>query len=216
MVVHVWRRTMEADAGDVVVATDAAEIAEAIQRVGGKAIMTSPDHPSGSDRVFEAANLADPEGKIGVIVNMQGDQPVFEPSALRDCLAPLDDRAVDIATVAAPLLEPSGVIEPSVVKLVATPAGAPDILRALYFTRAPAPFGPGPLYQHIGIYAYRREALARFVALPPSPLERREKLEQLRALEAGMRIGVKLVGSVPMSVDTPDDLERVRAHLAAA
>lgn len=215
MVVHVWRRTVEADAGDVVVATDAPEIAEVIQRAGGKAVMTSPAHPSGSDRVFEAANIVDPEGRIEIVVNVQGDQPVLEPSLIRDTIAPLADPAADIATVAAVLTDPATVIEPSVVKLIGTPAGNGDVLRALYFTRAPAPYGPGPLYQHIGLYAYRRAALARFVALPPSPLEKREKLEQLRALEAGMRIDVKLVGSVPMSVDTPDDLEKVRAHLAA-
>jgi 3-deoxy-manno-octulosonate cytidylyltransferase (CMP-KDO synthetase) len=215
MVVHVWRRTVEADAGDVVVATDAPEIAEVIERAGGKAVMTSPAHPSGSDRVFEAANIVDPEGRIEIVVNVQGDQPVLEPSLIRDTIAPLADPAADIATVAAVLTDPATVIEPSVVKLIGTPAGNGDVLRALYFTRAPAPYGPGPLYQHIGLYAYRRAALARFVALPPSPLEKREKLEQLRALEAGMRIDVKLVGSVPMSVDTPDDLEKVRAHLAA-
>jgi 3-deoxy-manno-octulosonate cytidylyltransferase (CMP-KDO synthetase) len=215
MVVHVWRRTVEADAGDVVVATDAPEIAEVIERAGGKAVMTSPAHPSGSDRVFEAANIVDPEGRIEIVVNVQGDQPVLEPSLIRDTIAPLADPAADIATVAAVLTDPATVIEPSVVKLIGTPAGNGDVLRALYFTRAPAPYGPGPLYQHIGLYAYRRAALARFVALPPSPLEKREKLEQLRALEAGMWIDVKLVGSVPMSVDTPDDLEKVRAHLAA-
>jgi 3-deoxy-manno-octulosonate cytidylyltransferase (CMP-KDO synthetase) len=215
MVVHVWRRTVEADAGDVVVATDAPEIAEVIERAGGKAVMTSPAHPSGSDRVFEAANIVDPEGRIEIVVNVQGDQPVLEPSLIRDTIAPLADPAADIATVAAVLTDPATVIEPSVVKLIGTPAGNGDVLRALYFTRAPAPYGPGPLYQHIGLYAYRRVALARFVALPPSPLEKREKLEQLRALEAGMWIDVKLVGSVPMSVDTPDDLEKVRAHLAA-
>ncbi len=215
MVVHCWRRTMEADAGDVVVATDSAEIAEAVEKAGGKTIMTRTDHPSGSDRVFEAAGLIDPNGRIEIIVNVQGDQPVLEPSLIRDCIAPLDDPAVDIATVAALLTDPSTVIEPSVVKLIGTPSGSAEILRALYFTRAPGPFGPGPLYQHIGLYAYRRAALARFVALPPSPLELREKLEQLRALEAGMRIDVKVVGSVPMSVDTPDDLAKVRAYFAS-
>lgn len=215
MVVHVWRRTMEADAGDVVVATDAPEIAEAIEKAGGKAVMTRADHPSGSDRVFEAANIVDPDGHIDIIVNVQGDQPVLEPSLIRDTIAPLADPAVDIATVAAILTDPATVLEPSVVKMIGTPLPGGDTFRALYFTRAPAPFGPGPLYQHIGLYAYRRAALARFVKLPPSPLELREKLEQLRALEAGMRIDVKRVGSVPMSVDTPDDLEKVRAYFRA-
>jgi 3-deoxy-manno-octulosonate cytidylyltransferase (CMP-KDO synthetase) len=215
MIVHVWRQTMEADAGDVVVATDAPEIAEVIEKAGGKSVMTSADHPSGSDRVFEAANILDPEGRIDIIVNVQGDQPVLEPSLIRDTIAPLADPAVDIATVAAILSDPAMVLEPSVVKMIGTPLPSGDTFRALYFSRAPAPFGPGPLYVHIGLYAYRRAALARFVKLPPSPLELRERLEQLRALEAGMRIDVKRVDSVPMSVDTPDDLEKVRAYFRA-
>ena len=215
MIVHVWRRAMESDAGDVVVATDAREIAEAIEKAGGKAVMTRADHPSGSDRVFEAANIVDPGGRIDIIVNVQGDHPVFEPSLIRDTLAPLADPAVDIATVVSILTDPATALEPSVVKMIGTPLPGGDTFRALYFTRAPAPFGPGPLFHHIGLYAYRRAALARFVALPPSPLELREKLEQLRALEAGMRIDVKCVAGVPMSVDTPDDLEKVRAHFRA-
>jgi 3-deoxy-manno-octulosonate cytidylyltransferase (CMP-KDO synthetase) len=206
---------MEAEAGDVVVATDAPEIAEAIEEAGGKAVMTRADHPSGSDRVFEAANIVDPDGQIGIIVNVQGDQPVLEPSVIRDTIAPLSDAAVDIATVAAIIVDPATVLEPSVVKMIGTPLPDGNTFRALYFTRAPAPFGPGPLFHHIGLYAYRRTALARFVKLPPSPLELREKLEQLRALEAGMRIDVKCVASVPMSVDTPDDLEKVRAFFRA-
>jgi 3-deoxy-manno-octulosonate cytidylyltransferase (CMP-KDO synthetase) len=215
MIVHVWRRAMEAEAGDVVVATDAPEIAEAIEKAGGKAVMTRADHPSGSDRVFEAANIVDPDGHIDIIVNVQGDQPVLEPSVIRDTIAPLAEPAVDIGTVAAILRDPATVLEPSVVKMIGTPLPDRDTFRALYFTRAPAPFGPGPLFHHIGLYAYRRAALAHFVKLPPSPLELREKLEQLRALEAGMRIDVKRVDSVPMSVDTPDDLEKVRAYFRA-
>ncbi|WP_088346365.1 MULTISPECIES: 3-deoxy-manno-octulosonate cytidylyltransferase [Rhodomicrobium] len=216
MIVHVWRRAMEAEAGDVVVATDAAEIAAVVEKVGGRAVMTRADHPSGSDRVYEAAGLFDPSGEAGIIVNVQGDQPALDPALIRDCLLPLADPAVDIATLATPISDPSSVTEPSVVKLIGTPTGGDGILRALYFTRAAAPFGAGPLYHHIGLYAYRRAALARFVALPPSTLELREKLEQLRALEAGMRIDAKIAGAVPMSVDTPDDLEKVRAYFAAA
>jgi 3-deoxy-manno-octulosonate cytidylyltransferase (CMP-KDO synthetase) len=185
-----------------------------VEAVGGRVVMTSPNHPSGSDRVFEAANIVDPEGRIDIIVNVQGDQPVLDPSLIRDTVAPLADPAVDIATVAAILTDPSQVTEPSVVKMIGTPAGTTDTFRALYFTRAAAPFGPGPLYVHIGLYAYRRAALSQFVTLPPSPLELRERLEQLRALEAGMRIDVKRVNSIPMSVDTPDDLEKVRRHFA--
>lgn len=214
MIVHVWRQAMEADAGHVIVATDSRDIAAVVESAGGRVVMTHPDHPSGSDRVFEAANLADPHGDIDIVVNVQGDQPVLEPSLIRDCISPLDDPAADIATVAAVLTDPAAVMEPSIVKMIGTPSNGPDIMRALYFTRAPAPFGPGPLYQHIGLYAYRREALAQFVRLPPSPLEKREKLEQLRALEAGMRIEVKRVDSVPMSVDTPEDLEKVRRYFA--
>lgn len=212
MIVHVWRRAMEADAGNVVVATDSHEIMEAVEKAGGKGLMTKPDHPSGSDRVFEAVNLADPSGKTDIIVNLQGDQPIFDPALLTDCLAPLEDPAVDISTVAAPLTEPCKVNEPSVVKMIGTPLSREGIYRALYFSRAAAPYGPGPLFIHIGIYAYRREALARFVKLPPSPLETRERLEQLRALEAGMRIDVKRVASVPLAVDTPQDLEDARAE----
>ena len=215
MIVHVWRRAMESDAGDIVVATDAPEIAEAVEKAGGKAVMTRADHPSGSDRVFEAANIADPEGRIDIIVNVQGDQPVLEPSLISATIAPLADPAVDIATVATIITDPAMALEPSVVKMIGTPLPGGDIFRALYFTRAPAPFGPGPLFHHIGLYAYRRAALARFVKLLPSPLELREKLEQLRALEAGMRIDVKKVEGVPMSVDTPDDLEKVRAYFRA-
>jgi 3-deoxy-manno-octulosonate cytidylyltransferase (CMP-KDO synthetase) len=214
MIVHVWRRAMLAEAGDVLVATDSPEIAAAIEAAGGRAVMTREDHQSGSDRVFEAVETHDPEGAAGIVVNVQGDQPLLEPSLIRDCLAPLAEPDVDIGTLAAIIAEPSDCIEPSVVKVVGTPTGGPDTMRALYFTRSPAPYGPGPLYHHIGIYAYRRAALARFVALPPSPLELREKLEQLRALEAGMRIDVKRVDHVPMSVDTPADLEKVRAAIA--
>jgi 3-deoxy-manno-octulosonate cytidylyltransferase (CMP-KDO synthetase) len=212
MIVHVWRRAMEADAGEVVVATDSGEIAEVVEKARGRAVMTSPDHPSGSDRVFEAVNLADPSGTIDIVVNLQGDQPIFDPSLLTDCLVPLEDPAVDISTVAATLTDPAKVNEPSVVKMIGTPLEREGVFRALYFSRAAAPYGPGPLFIHIGIYAYRREALARFVKLPPSPLELREKLEQLRALEAGMRIDVKQVGSVPLAVDTPQDLEDARAE----
>ncbi len=215
MIVHVWRRAMAADAGDVLVATDAPEIAAAVDAVGGRAVMTRADHQSGSDRVFEAVEAVDPKGEAGIVVNVQGDQPLLEPSLIRDCVAALADPAVDIGTLAVIIAEPSDAIEPSVVKVVGTPSG-PDMQRALYFTRSPAPYGAGPIYHHIGLYAYRRAALARFVALPPSPLELREKLEQLRALEAGMRIDVKRVDAVPMSVDTPADLEKVRAAIAAS
>jgi 3-deoxy-manno-octulosonate cytidylyltransferase (CMP-KDO synthetase) len=214
MIVHVWRRAMEADVGEAIVATDTPEIAEAIENAGGKAMMTRADHQSGSDRIFEAVEKLGDEANADIVVNVQGDQPLLDPALIRESISLLDDPAVDIGTLAAPIHEPSDVTEPSFVKVVGTPLGTPDTLRALYFTRSAAPYGPGPLFHHIGLYAYRREALARFVALPPATLEIREKLEQLRALEAGMRIDVKIVDSAPMSVDTPADLERVRAYLA--
>jgi 3-deoxy-manno-octulosonate cytidylyltransferase (CMP-KDO synthetase) len=213
MIAHVWRRAVEAEAGRVVVATDADEVVGAIEALGGEALLTRPDHASGSDRVFEAVTRIDPEAEL--VVNLQGDLPTLEPRLIRACVAPLGAAGVDIATLAAEIVEPDECTNPNVVKVVGTPLGE-NRLRALYFTRATAPYGEGPLYHHIGIYAYRREALQRFVALPPSPLETREKLEQLRALEAGMRIDVAIVDTVPLGVDTPADLDRARRLLADA
>jgi len=216
MIVHVWERARAADVGRVVVATDSEEIADAIRAAGGEAVMTRADHASGSDRVFEAVRRLDPNGAVEFIINLQGDLPTLEPRLVRECLAPMAHTGPDIATLAAEITEPEEKTAPSVVKVVGTPLGcaAPQQLRALYFTRATAPHGDGPLYHHIGIYAFRRAALERFVALPPSPLELREKLEQLRALENGMRIDVALVDTVPLGVDTPGDLERARQLLA--
>lgn len=213
MIVHVWRRAMEAGIGDVVVACDAEETAAAVHAAGGRALLTRPDHPSGSDRVFEAVTAADPDRRHDVIVNVQGDLPTIAPSAIRACFAPLVDPAVDVATLAVEIRVEEEKTNPNVVKVVGSPLDR-ERLRALYFTRATAPHGPGPLYHHIGLYAYRRAALERFVALPPSTLELREKLEQLRLLEAGMRIDVALVDDVPLGVDTHEDLERARAILA--
>lgn len=214
MIVHVWRRAMEADIGPVVVACGDSEIAEAVHDAGGQAVMTDPNHPSGSDRVREAAALADPDGKHSVIVNLQGDLPAIDPTVVKAVMAPLVEPEVDIATLAAPTEDEEERINPNVVKAVLSTAGDAAIARALYFTRAAAPSGPGPVWHHIGIYAYRRAALDRFVALPQSPLEQREKLEQLRALENGMRIDAAIVDTVPFGVDTPEDLERVRAMMA--
>lgn len=214
MIVHVWRRAMAAEVGRVVVATDTEEIVTAVRGAGGEAVMTRADHASGSDRVFEAANRADPEGEFEFILNLQGDLPTLEPRLIRDCLAPLADKGPHIATLAAEITEAEERTNPNVVKVVGTPAGRQGRLRALYFTRATAPHGDGPLYHHIGIYAYRRSALERFVSLPPSPLEKRERLEQLRALEDGMRIDVSLVDTVPLGVDTPAGLERARRLIA--
>ena len=214
MIVHVLRRAEAARLGPVVVATDSPEIEAAVRACGGQAMMTRSDHASGSDRIFEALGLVDPRGHADIIVNVQGDLPVLDPADIAAALGPLADPAVDIATLAAEIRREAERTDPNVVKVVGTPAG-PARLRALYFTRATAPAGEGPLYHHIGLYAYRRAALQRFVALPPSPLEQREKLEQLRALEAGMRIDVALVEGVPLGVDTPEDLARARAMLTS-
>jgi 3-deoxy-manno-octulosonate cytidylyltransferase (CMP-KDO synthetase) len=194
----------------VFVATDSPEIASAVEKAGGRAVMTRSDHASGSDRIYEALTRVAPDADI--IINVQGDLPTLDPADIRAALAPLADPAVDIATLAAEIRKAEERTNPNVVKVVGTPVGD-NRLRALYFTRATAPTGEGPLYHHIGLYAYRRAALERFVSLPPSSLERREKLEQLRALEAGMRIDVAIVGSVPLGVDTPEDLAIARSLL---
>jgi 3-deoxy-manno-octulosonate cytidylyltransferase (CMP-KDO synthetase) len=214
MIVHVWRRAVASGVGDVAVATDEPAIARAVEAAGGVAVMTRADHPSGSDRIFEAITKLDPKGRHDIIVNLQGDLPTLDPALVAACAAPLADAAVDIATLAAVIQIDEERRNPNVVKLVGTPVGADGRrLRALYFTRATAPSGDGPHYHHIGIYAYRRAALARFVALPPSVLERRERLEQLRALEDGMRIDAVVVDTVPLGVDTPADLQRARELL---
>jgi 3-deoxy-manno-octulosonate cytidylyltransferase (CMP-KDO synthetase) len=213
MIAHVWRRAVEAKCGPVIVVADDEAICEAVRLAGGEALMTRSDHQSGSDRIFEAVSRIDPEGEIETIVNLQGDLPTLDPRLVRACLGALDDSAADIGTIAATITRVEERTDPNVVKVVGSPLGS-RVLRALYFTRAAAPYGDGPLYHHIGIYAYRRAALARFVSLPPSPLETREKLEQLRALEAGMRIHVALVDTVPLGVDTPPDLARARQLLA--
>jgi 3-deoxy-manno-octulosonate cytidylyltransferase (CMP-KDO synthetase) len=209
MIVRVWRQAVAAGLGPVVVAAAEREIAAAVEAAGGRAILTTPDLPSGSDRIFAALKAVDPEGAHDVVVNVQGDLPALDPGYLRAAVAALPGH--DIATLAAEIDDPADRDNPNVVKPVVAWTGAAG--RALYFTRARAPHGDGPLFHHVGLYAYTRAALARFVSLPPSPLERREKLEQLRALEAGMTIAVARVDKVPLSVDTPEDLERARAWL---
>jgi 3-deoxy-manno-octulosonate cytidylyltransferase (CMP-KDO synthetase) len=209
MIVHVMRRAQAARLGEVVVATDSEVVAACVEKAGGRAVMTRADHASGSDRIFEALAVADAQRKSAIIVNVQADLPTIAPSDIAAAIAPLADPAVDIATLAAEITRAQERTDPNVVKLVGTPVGERR-LRALSFTRAAAPAGEGPLYHHIGLYAFRRRALERFVALPPAPLEQREKLEQLRALEAGMRIDATIVDSVPLGVDTAADLERAR------
>jgi 3-deoxy-manno-octulosonate cytidylyltransferase (CMP-KDO synthetase) len=210
MIAHVLERAQAAHLGPVYVATDSRDIAIAVEAAGGSAVMTRADHASGTDRVHEALGLI--AAAADIVINVQGDLPTLAPTDIGAALAPLVDPAVEIATIAAEITKADERTNPNVVKVVGTPIGERR-LRALYFTRATAPAGDGPLYHHIGLYAYRRAALERFVHLPISPLEQREKLEQLRALEAGMRIDVALVQSVPLGVDTPADLETARALL---
>lgn len=213
MIVQVASRAAESGLGRVVVATDTREVAEAVRGAGFEAVMTRPDHESGSDRIFEALETLDSQGRIEIVVNLQGDLPTIDPAIIRAALRPLENSAVDIATLGVEILREEEKSNPNVVKIVGSPL-SPSRLRALYFTRATAPWGEGPLYHHIGLYAYRRASLARFVSLAPSVLEKREKLEQLRALEAGMRIDAEIVESVPLGVDTPQDLERARRLLS--
>jgi 3-deoxy-manno-octulosonate cytidylyltransferase (CMP-KDO synthetase) len=214
MIVHVWRRAREANAGRVVIAAAEREIVDAVLAAGGEAVLTKPDHPSGSDRIFEAASLVDAARQHEVVVNVQGDLPTLDPAVVRAVVEALTASNADIATLATEIKDASERTNPNVTKAVVAlePGGAQG--RALYFTRATAPWGEGPLYHHIGIYAYRRKALDRFVGMKPSLLETREKLEQLRALEAGMSIMVRIVDVVPLGVDTPADLERARQLLA--
>ncbi|RST86836.1 3-deoxy-manno-octulosonate cytidylyltransferase [Aquibium carbonis] len=213
MIVHVAERAAASGLGRTAVATDSDEVLRAVRAHGFEAVMTSPDHQSGSDRIHEALTALDPAGKVEFVVNVQGDLPTIDPAIIGAALEPLAAPEVQIATLGVEIVREEEKTNPNVVKIVGSPLGD-GRLRALYFTRATAPWGDGPLYHHVGLYAYRREALERFVALPPSPLERREKLEQLRALEAGMRIDARIVDTVPLGVDTPDELERARRLLA--
>jgi 3-deoxy-manno-octulosonate cytidylyltransferase (CMP-KDO synthetase) len=213
MILHVLDRAREADIGPVAVACADQEIAEAVRAAGGVAVMTDPSLPSGSDRVHAALAVLDPQALHDVVVNLQGDLPTIPAVQLRAVITPLSDRGIDIATLVAPITDPAEAALASVVKAACAFERGRAVSPALYFSRAPIPAGEGPLWHHIGVYAYRREALARFVALPESPLERREKLEQLRALEAGMRIACARVDHAPFGVDTPDDLERARIAL---
>jgi 3-deoxy-manno-octulosonate cytidylyltransferase (CMP-KDO synthetase) len=213
MIVWVWRQAVAAKVGPVVVAAAEREIADAIEKAGGRAVLTDPDLPSGTDRINAALKAIDPEGVHDVVVNLQGDLPALDPDFVSISVETLGPTGADIATLAAEIDDPADYDNPSVVKPVVVWDVTGTRGRALYFTRARAPWGEGALYHHVGIYAFRREALSRFVALPPSPLEKREKLEQLRALEAGMSIAVARVDEVPLSVDTPADLARARKVL---
>ena len=213
MIVHVLNRGREADIGPVAVACAEQEIADAVRAAGGIAVITDPSLPRGSDRVHAALSIRDPQGRHDVVVNLQGDLPTIPPDYLRAVLGPLADPGIDISTLVAPIMNDEEAQSPSVVKAACAFDGGRAVSPALYFSRAAIPSGPGPLWHHIGIYAFRRQALARFVALPESPLEKRESLEQLRALEAGMRIACARVEHAPVGVDTPADLARARAAL---
>ncbi len=222
MIVRVWARAMKAGVGPVVVAAAEEEIADAVEKAGGHAVLTHPDLPSGSDRVFAALEGLDPGGRYDTVINCQGDLPALDPAQLRAAAEALPGH--DIATLAAPISDQADRANPAVVKAVVAWEPAPPATaghqttsrkgRALYFSRATVPAGPGEHFHHVGLYAFSRAALTRFVALPPSPLEQREKLEQLRALEAGMSIAVARVDEVPLSVDTPEDLEYARKLLS--
>ncbi|KQV84475.1 3-deoxy-manno-octulosonate cytidylyltransferase [Rhizobium sp. Root1220] len=214
MIVQVALRAREAAIGRVVVAVDDQEVFDVVSQAGFEVVMTSREHQSGSDRIYEALMKVDPDGRAKIIVNVQGDLPTIEPETVRAALRPLADENVDIATLTIEIEDEEDKTAPHIVKVVGSPLSE-SRLRALYFTRATAPYGVGPLYHHIGLYAYRRSALERFVSLGPSILEMRESLEQLRALEAGMRIDVEIVDTVPLGVDTPADLEKARRILSA-
>lgn len=213
MIVRVAMRAADSRAGDVAVATDSEDIARTVRDAGFEAVMTRSDHQTGSDRIFEALEKIDPQKTYDTVINLQGDLPAIDPHSIKSALLPLDVPGADIATLGVEISDDEERTNPNVVKIVGSPIGK-NRLKALYFTRATAPWGDGPLYHHVGLYAYRREALARFVKLSPSVLEKREKLEQLRALEAGMSVHAEIVDSVPVPVDTPADLEKARQILA--
>ncbi|KAA8388353.1 3-deoxy-manno-octulosonate cytidylyltransferase [Acetobacter sp. DmW_136] len=215
MVLRVWDAAMAANIGPVVVAAADQEIYDAVTAAGGTAILTDPDLPSGSDRVWQATQAFDPDDKYDVLLNLQGDLPTFEPQALRAVMSVMANPMYDVGTLVAPVTSDAEKNAASVVKVACDFSGDAQIAPALYFSRQPIPWGDGPLWHHIGVYGWRRAALAQFVALPPSGLEKRESLEQLRALEAGMRIGCTRLASAPFGVDTPEDLERARRAFGA-
>lgn len=216
MIAQCWRRAVEADIGPVVVACADAPIADAITAAGGEAVMTDPQHPSGSDRIWEALIKVDPDAKYDAVINLQGDLPTIDPGSIRAACEALASAETDIGTLATAITDDADRLNPSIVKAVVGFAPGKRLARALYFSRVTVPGGAGDHYHHIGLYAYRRAALSRFVGMPPGVLEKREKLEQLRALEAGMRIDVALVDTVPLGVDTAADLALARETLAPA
>lgn len=216
MIVRVWQRAKAAGLGAVYVACAEPEIFDAVKKAGGEAVLTRPDHPSGSDRIFEALGKIDPQGQYDAILNVQGDLPTVEAATIKAVYDALANPEVDISTAIAQIRHEADLNNPAIVKaVVELPEGA-AAGRALYFSRAVVPANEGPHWHHIGLYGYRRDALERFVKLPPSELEKREKLEQLRALSAGMRIEAAVVHEVPLGVDTPAELALAREMVSKA
>lgn len=211
MIVRVLRQAQAANVGPVAVAAGDREIVRAVEDAGGRAVLTDPDLPSGSDRILAALDVLDPQGRHDVVINLQGDMPFVNREALTACSALFANSACDIATVVAPEGSAADRTNPDVVKAVLALAPGSKAGPALYFTRSTL-YGDGPVWRHIGIYGYRRDALRCFNAAAPSPLEQREKLEQLRALELGLSIWATVIDEAPISVDNPADLERARAY----
>ena len=213
MIVHVLNRANETKLGPVVVACDGKKIADVVRKAGGMAVLTDPNHPRGSDRIWEALNALLDHAQYDAVINVQGDEPALDPAAIRTCYNLLRNPEVDIATLAAEIRDEAKKTASQVVKPVLDMETGGKQGRALYFSRQPVPWGEGAMYHHVGLYAYRRDALARYAAAPASPLEKRESLEQLRALSLGMRIEVGIIDTVPLGVDTPEDLEQARKVL---
>lgn len=209
MIVHVWEKAMRANVGPVIVASADQAILDAVRTLGGEGVLTDPALPTGTDRVKAAMDLYDPQEKYSHIINIQGDLPTLDPSLVRESLEPFKDPFVDMATLATLIEDPHELNDTNVVKISLSLEEGENIGRALYFSRNLIPSGEGPHYHHIGLYAYTRACLNRYVNLPVNPLEVREKLEQLRALAHGLRIDVKVVKTkAPFGVDTPADLEK--------
>lgn len=209
MIVHVWEKALQANIGPVLVASGDQEIVDVIIARGGEGILTDPALPTGTDRVKAALDIYDPNHGFDFIINVQGDLPTLDPSLVSHVLDPFQDPSVDMATLASSIQDSHELIDKNVVKIALSLHENTTIGRGLYFSRNLVPSGEGPFFHHIGLYAYRREALERYVALPVDPLEARERLEQIRALAHGMRIDVKVVETpAPFGVDTPDDLKR--------
>jgi 3-deoxy-manno-octulosonate cytidylyltransferase (CMP-KDO synthetase) len=213
MILHVWKRAVEANVGQVLVAAAEIEIAEAVRQHGGDAIVTDPAHPSGSDRIAEALQLRDPEGRFSFVVNLQGDLPTIDPLSVQRCLAGLVNEQADISTIAARIEDQADVDNPNIVKAIAPLSAEREVAFARDFLRQVGPDHPPPYWHHIGVYAYRRPVLERFVSLPVSEREAGRRLEQMRALDNGMRIVVVRVDAVPLGVDTPAELETARKML---